>query len=130
MVFGTFQVFLSIRTFKDFRRFNRSQLDYEHLSDDEACGARMARERTANYFPWSGFASGLTAVVGWVMALSIVSEAAFPAVFSVLMNLSVLGVAVSLASLLSRFGRKRLSIPGLIFSLITLTPFVISVFLG
>ncbi|MGD8626828.1 MAG: hypothetical protein PVJ34_19985 [Anaerolineae bacterium] len=127
IIFALFQVYLA---FNIFRRFFHYRREMETYADTEVMSS-PSRQRAARIFPWAGFILGGAALSGVVLlvigmfALAIVSVGEdlpgyFVFVAGLVVDVAILGTAVCLASLLSRYKNKIPAILGLVGSLLVL----------
>jgi len=124
VVMALFQIYLAFRTFKDFRRFKKSEDDLTGADED----LLTASQRAQKSFPWIGSLLGCSSVIGIVVLFFLTIylgavygwESTTPAYFEIAAGLvetfGVLGFAVSLAALISRHKPRALPIIGLIAS--------------
>ncbi|MBM3134576.1 MAG: hypothetical protein FJZ89_04670 [Chloroflexi bacterium] len=130
LFFALIQLFFAFQTFRQFLRFRRTQAEAAILGE-EALGSSLMPERAARVFPWTGCILGALALVGvvafivWVVILFGFMEAAALPDFAdwligLVVNVGVLGLAVSLASLLSGHRYKPLAILGIVASSLVL----------
>ncbi len=128
--FSLLQIYLVIRVFRDYRGFRRVQSEWQGMPhpDDQAAAAPS---RVVRAFPAVGCLLGALALVGvvilFVALLDVVGwlevEEVGPALDFVI-NLAVLGLAVSLAGLLARYRPKVLAVLGIIANSIVLLLYV------
>lgn len=128
--FSLLQIYLVIRVFRDYRGFRRVQSEWQGMPhpDDQAAAAPS---RVVRAFPAVGCLLGALALVGvvilFVALLDVVGwlevEDVGPALEFVI-NLAVLGLAVSLAGLLARYRPKVLAVLGIIANSIVLLLYV------
>jgi len=126
---GALQLYLTYRVFKQFLRFRRAQADYVavHFGADRPTPPVLNRAR--RLFPWAGCllsAFGLTSlVVAFAAAmiaialsssLSAMPEKTLDFLIGLVVNMGVLGLAIGLASLLSRYRRKALAVIAIVTS--------------
>ena len=129
--FAFLQIYFSIRIFMDFRRYRKVENEYHTvIADKEPVSA--STERTPRLFPWLGTAFGCVSLLGFVMVLlvEIIVVLATKTVDTIptyivflerlLVNMAVLGFAIGLASILSRYRPKALGIIGLVAGVLTL----------
>jgi hypothetical protein len=122
IAFAVFQLFLAFRVFQRFFRYRAAQ---ESVAGVLSADSPLVPDRARRIFPWLGGVLGVLAVVGLVgvfasmfvlIALDAMGES--PAWLalgaSLVENVAVLAIAVSLASLLSRYRFKGVAIVGLV----------------
>lgn len=129
---GVVQLFMTYRVFKQFRAFGMIETGYRASIVEGATQERKGRERAGKFFPWLGSVFGCSSILFYVvlflsmlvMVISSEQTPTFPESFgfleSLLVNLGVLGASISLASLLSRYKYKALSIIGLVSGILTI----------
>jgi hypothetical protein len=123
--FALLQGFLSFRTFQRFFHFRKAGSDEENVVKDEW----LRPERTARAFPWISGALGVFSIIGFIIAfivaiiVSVVSNGinttAANIIEGLIVDMGMLGFAIGLASLLSKYPRKGLAITGMTTGLIT-----------
>ncbi|MBI4926157.1 MAG: hypothetical protein HY835_00220 [Anaerolineae bacterium] len=125
MAFSLLQVFLSVRVFMQFRRFNRAyQAGVKAAAGGEA-GAETVEslqpDPYAGFLPWISLALGFFSLLGFgaVFIATILLPEGSPTaqldyLFELMINLGLLGFTAGLGSLLSRHRFKGASIAGLI----------------
>jgi hypothetical protein len=131
--FSLIQIYMAVRVFKNYGLFKQAQTNWEtlHTSDQST----PVPSKAARIFPPAGCVLSVLAVLGvvaLVVAMTVIfgvfEAAEAPAAFSLgiglVVDLGVLGLAVSFAALLSRFRLKVLSILGVIGSSIVLLLFL------
>jgi hypothetical protein len=134
IIFALIQVYMAVRVFQQYFRFRHAQSIHD-TSLDETERLRL-EQRAGTFFPWSGCLLSALAGVGvpGLMVLGIVLESSRPLdenmlglAVGFLIDFAVLGLAFSLASLLSGFRYKLVSILGLVASVLLLAGWVILV---
>ncbi len=131
ILFALFQFLLAFQVFRQFYRFRRSQADYGALLAEGALGTPPVPERAGRVFPWVGCLftalslGSLVAILAWVIILFVSEEVKNPPVFfdfmiPLVVNLGVLGFAVSLAALLSGYRYKILAVLGIVAGILEL----------
>jgi hypothetical protein len=126
VIFGILQVYLAVRVFMNYVRFKRAQADWVAMAG-ESGASRPGTAGIDQAFPVVGCALGALAlfgVVAFFIALVVVfgmleakeAPRAFGFGLELVVDVGVLAFAVSLASLLSRFRLKVLSILGVVGS--------------
>ena len=134
--FAVFQFILSYRVFLKYRMFKQVEDELMDLDQTDQEN-NLVSSRAARMFPWIGAITGVVSLAGLVIVILTVIAFAFvgsvteiPAYFDFLIgmaeNLSVLAIAVGLASILSGYEPKWLAIFAMITGGITV---VIGVFL-
>jgi hypothetical protein len=126
---GLFQIYLAFRVFRQFFRFRQAQKDYVNLVVEGSLVSPPMPDRAVRAFPWIGGLMGIVSVAGFaavfVSAIIVTGlSGGLPDYFSFLeglaVNVGVLGLAVSLASLLSSYRYRLLAVLGIIGSVLTL----------
>jgi hypothetical protein len=120
--FGVFQVYLSystIRQYLQFRRWERAIAAAADAGSDQAAGLPRS---VHHVFPWAGCGLSILAAMGLIAGFvgSVVSTPAEPAwagwVIQLGLDLAVVGLGVSLASLLAGYRWKLVAVLGLVGS--------------
>lgn len=121
--FSLYQFFLTFRVFQDYRLFR--DLDANNGASDQS------PDRAARFFPWIGSLLGCSSIIGFVLVMVIVvivavgseGTSTVPDYFAFLeglaVNFGILGAAIGLASLLSKYRLKPLAIIGLVAGTLT-----------
>jgi hypothetical protein len=132
LIFGVFQVYLAVRVFMQFFRFRKAQSEFNATLDEQE--KTFFQQRGATMFPWTGClfsALGVTGVLGFFVLTIITSsmqeqlgENVLGLVLGLLVDFGVLGLALSLASLLSGFRYKVISWLGLVASALLLLAWI------
>jgi len=124
--FSLVQVFIAFRVFQQYRRFHEIEGKFFKLGTDNANNGLLTKERAAHSFPWIGSILGCSSIIGLgillVLTLLLASANGWTSVApnyyifleGMLANIAVLGFAVSLASLLSKYRPNVPAIVGLI----------------
>jgi len=124
--FALLQLFLAYRVFQQYRRFHSVEGEIQRLVAAEPDQGVPLPGRAARFFPWLGSLLSCSSLLGFVVFFA--SHIIIAALGSdptnapawmefsgnLLMNLGVLGFAAALASLLSRYQPKAISILGLV----------------
>ncbi len=133
--FAAVQVYFSVRVFLAYRRFQKTEIDYL-ASDAVDPAAKKSTLRSARIFPWLGALVGIFSLLGYVVfivaifALAVMVQGTYtlPAyvdfIDATLVNLGVLGFALGLATLLSKYRPRALGIVALVAGLLTLLLFI------
>ncbi len=115
----------------DFRKYRKVENEYSTVMADKEASS-SATERTPRLFPWLGTAFGCSSLLGFVMIIlvEIIIIVATKTLDNIptyliflerlLVNMGVLGFAIGLASLLSKYRPKALGIVGLVAGVLTL----------
>ena len=118
LVFALLQFYVAFRVFQQFFRFRRTEAEYAALQAERDL-ATPPVQRTAQTFPWLGCLLAVVATGGLVLlmlTLIVLGPEEVPAIvdplFEALVDLGVVGFAVSLASLLSGFRNRFLATLG------------------
>jgi hypothetical protein len=129
--FAFFQLYFSVRIFMDFRKYRKVENEYSTVVANKEV-ISSATERTPRLFPWLGTAFGCSSLLGFVMIIlvEIIVILATKTLDNIptyliflerlLVNMGVLGFAMGLASLLSKYRPKALGIVGLVAGVLTL----------
>jgi hypothetical protein len=126
--FAVFQAFLVYRVFKKFISFRQVETN---SGMEEASSSGLTLQRCAGIFPWAAGGLGVFSFLGLiglfigVIALAVLARNhTVPAFLSfiegLVVNCGVLGFAVGLASVLSKFPRKAIAIAGMVTGILTL----------
>jgi hypothetical protein len=125
IIFSLVQLFIAFRVFQQYRRFHETEGKFMKLGNN-ANNDITVKERAAHSFPWIGSILGCSSLIGLglllVLTLILVSASGWTSVapsFYIFMegiveNIAVLGFAISLASLLSKYRPNLPAIIGLI----------------
>jgi len=142
-----FQLFLSILVFTDYRRFRKMELEPLEPLDPlelpiDPIATSGSSNRAARFFPRLGSCLGCSSIIGLIMFFFVIAYNLYSSnysaspptyynfFFELVMSIGVLGFAFGLASLLSKYRRKGLSIVALISGMITTLLMIIFIFLG
>jgi hypothetical protein len=128
IVFAIVQFFLAFRVMQRFFRYRAAQ---ESVAGVLSADSPLVPGRARRIFPWLGGALGVLAVIGLVglfvvmvvlIAIGTIDEvpAGLDLGASLVENVAVLAIAVSLASLLSRYRFKGVAIVGLVGGILVL----------
>lgn len=140
LVFSAVQVFMTVSVFLQFRRFRKVESAALQISDRQ--DLHKPAERAARAFPWIGSLFGCSSILGFVLyflTIFIINAVTGNAgntpgyldiIFSLVIYLGVLGFAVCLAALLSKYRLKGLAIAGLVGSLLTLAAVLVLVLIA
>jgi hypothetical protein len=124
--FSLVQLFIAFRVFQQYRRFRETESKFINLDPDNTNNSSMTKERAAHSFPWIGSFLGCSSMIGLgillVLTLILASANGWKSVVpnyyvfieGMVANIAVLGFAVSLASLLSKY---RPNVPAIIGSI-------------
>jgi hypothetical protein len=130
--FALFQFYLSYRVFRQFGRFREVEKEFQKLSSADTQESPPQPDLATRSFPWIGSLLSCSAIIGFVVIIIIViiisieteGMGTIPEYLGFLegltVNFAVLGFAVGLASLLSKFSPKWLGIIAIIFGTLTL----------
>jgi hypothetical protein len=127
MIFAMLQLYFAVSVFLQFRRFRQMELRLDQTEEDNADVKALTLERSKLFFPWISPIFSCSSMLGivFLFVVGIVIGATHTTwikywAFAVdlMMNLGVLGFAVGLASLLSRYHPKLLAIIGMIVGLL------------
>ncbi len=131
VVFALFQFYLAFRVFQQYRYFRNIEGEYHANITDNPNVEQVQSNRASRFFPWLGSLFGCSSIIGFVFVILIVfviaigseGEADIPEYFGfiegLILNFGILGIAIGLASLLSRYPRKALAIIGLVGGILT-----------
>lgn len=131
-VFALFQMYLSYRVFRQFFTFKKAQAALL------LPGTEPAFTQASRVFPWAGFALGVLAFNGVILAIvgifvAAILKLALINALTLLLDISVhtaiLGVAFAVAALLSGFNHKAFATIGLICGILVVIAQVILVLL-
>jgi hypothetical protein len=124
--FSLYQFFLAFRVFQDYRTFR--EVDAAQTEPGQP-----STDRAARFFPWLAPAFGCSSIIGLVLILMTVivmmvaaegNNISIPESLSFLeglaVNFGVLGAAIGLASVLSRYPHKALGIVGIVAGTLTI----------
>ncbi len=120
LILGLLQIFWAYRLFRQFFAFKKAQAALA-VSDSNS-PITPDSSRAARFFPWSGFILGGLSIIGFgsvfiiifVMALAGITQSSLPGLLeSASVIMAILGIAVSLSSLLSDFQYKVFAAFGL-----------------
>lgn len=130
MIFALLQLYMAFRTFKDFRRFQNTEKELIAISAGIGDELRVGvNRRSAKYFPWIGPSLGCLSIILCVASFTatfflidetLIANRIYPpfylALFGIMEILAVLGFAVSLTSVVSKYEPKFPSAAGLVIS--------------
>jgi hypothetical protein len=119
--FAILQLFLVVRVFQKFISFRQAETNT--IEDIDSSG--LTPKRSATIFPWAAIVLGSVSLLGFVGLLvgvvvaSIMSGKGITSVYlsfleSLVVEMGILGFALGLASVLSRYSKKALAIIGMI----------------
>ncbi len=124
--FAVLQVYIAVQLFRRFSNYRTARSDYEATLTGDNPVNLAGKDRAAGVFPWAGVILGALALANVLLFWGAIFYFAFQgtrvpqsvsSVFAKMMiDLSVLGVAVSLAALLARYRSRAVSIVGLVAS--------------
>lgn len=132
VLFALFQIFLTIRVFRKYRRFRDVEMEVDKINSIYPTPIVSSAGRAARIFPLIGSLLSCSSIVGLILfiflgvVLAIANEGvasipdSFDFIYLAMINFSVLGFSVGLASVLSKFHPKALSIIGLVAGAFTL----------
>jgi len=129
IIFGLLQLYLAFRVFRQFFQFRQAQEAYSDLLAEGILKSSPVSERAARTFPWIGGGVGalsLTVLIALLVSAIIMAAMNYevPGFFNFAENLcvrlGVIGLAMSLASLLSGHRYKFVAAIGLAASILTL----------
>ena len=141
IAFGIYQIYLAVRIFKQYHHFQNIENKYFELSAKDASTPIDTPARAQGFFPWLGSFFGCSSIIGFVLFFVIIAiiagssngEPVYPGYFNIIdgmiMNFGILGIAISLASLLSKYRWKALAIMGLIGGILTISIELIFIYL-
>lgn len=136
MAFALLQVYLAFRTFRQFFLFRKAEGGYAALVAEGVIKDPLAG-RAAKVFPWLGCLLGLISLGGlpaFFIGLILLGYDAIPdaawLLLEVVFDVGVLGLAVSLASLLARYRLKFLAGLGVVTSGLVLLAYLVLYLLG
>ncbi|MBT3241308.1 MAG: hypothetical protein HON98_13585 [Chloroflexi bacterium] len=127
-IFGLYQLFLALQIYRSFKQYNLNEVEY--LEKKEGHWLEDERPGKANkFFPAMGcglsslslflFVGGLVGLIGWMSFVGDVENLNFlDLILDSLLGFGVIGIAVSLASLLSKFRLRWMSLVGLILGVL------------
>ncbi|HLO18357.1 MAG TPA: hypothetical protein VK206_26225 [Anaerolineales bacterium] len=134
VLFALFQLYLSFRVFKQYRRFRDVETTYLKTITDDAVVNKPSPNQAARYFPWTGAIVGCSSIIGlffiflyvaWVVISGRSEDASHIPVplyiafmKDLIVNLGVIGFAVGIASLLSQYRPKALAIIAMVTGVI------------
>ena len=130
VVFSAIQLFLAVGVFRSFIRYRRAESDLAETIETTGIDTSAPQSRADRFFPALGCLFGtlsLSTLVMFFFAVMIFVAAqeetagpssSFALFLGLAIDLAVLGFAINLAALLSRFRQKPLNIFGLIASMI------------
>ncbi len=142
LVFSLLQIYWTYQVFRQFFQYRKIQTDYATLLVEEGSSLPRSADRI---FPWGGCLMGFLAPVGLVLTFvgllfyiagTGAEELSEPIlllgdfIFGLLQTIAILGVGVSLASLLSRFKPTIVNVLGLVGSVLGLGIFFGFMFTG
>jgi hypothetical protein len=129
IIAGLFQIYMAFRVFRQFFRFRRVQEENDgSLIDAGSLESQSIPKRAAVIFPWVGGILGILSLAGFItlfastfvlVVLNVQISNPFVFLLSLSGDLGVLGLAVALSSLLSRYRYKPLAAIGLAASTLT-----------
>jgi hypothetical protein len=132
VVFAVFQIVLAIQVFMKYRKYHKVELAYHDMAPDNATNGTLV-DQAARFFPWTGSILGCSSIIGLGLVIPIVfiigairsdNSSSAPSYFvtmaELFLNLGVLGFAIGLASLLSKYRPKVLAILGLVTGVLTI----------
>ncbi len=134
-IFAMFQVYFTIRIILDYRRYRKVE-EPSPASAIESSTPQQATRRADRYFPWIGSCMGCSSLFGYIVFIFIIilaiivspDSVSFPDYFSIiegiLINIGLLGFAIGLASLLSRYRPMALGVLGLVAGALTLVVYL------
>lgn len=120
LILGLLQIFWAYRLFRQFFAFKKAQAVL--AASDPNSPIAPDSSRAARLFPWSGFILGSLSIIGFgsvfiiifAMAFAGITQSILPGLFeSASVIMAILGIAISLASLLSDFPYKVFAAFGL-----------------
>jgi hypothetical protein len=139
--FALFQLYLAFTVFKQYRRFRQAEIEFIALPSNNSQKSALLAARTSRWFPWVGPVFGCFSMVSVVVSIALaailisINGDTFsnpPFLFSLIVGFielfAVLGIAVSLASLLSGYRPKALPISGLVIGGIMMVLWFLSTF--
>lgn len=130
--FGLVQFYFAYRVFQQYRRFRDIEGEYIQSTSMEVNSDVVKKDRAARFFPWLGSLLSCSSILGlvifFVAIIVIMAQTQDPAsvpnyfnfVGGLVENVGVLGFAISLAALLSKYRPKAAAIVGLVFGALTL----------
>ena len=131
VLFAIYQFYLAFRVFQQYRLFRNIEGEYNAISKDNINPEQLQSNRASRFFPWLGTLFGCSSILGIVLIILIVlvlvagskGQATIPEYFGfiegLIVNFGVLGFAIGLASLLSKYRLKALAIIGLVGGILT-----------
>ncbi|MCB8923186.1 MAG: hypothetical protein H6662_16485 [Ardenticatenaceae bacterium] len=129
IVFSLIQAFFSFQNFRQYFLFRSPPLVSSNMGSPE--NRLFLKDKAAKPFPWLSFLFGSISLVGFVLIVvaiflyvGVTESSELPSYFGfiegMMIDFAVIGFSAGLASLLSRYPRKIVSIIGLITGIITL----------
>lgn len=128
--FAILQFYLAFQVFRQFFTFNQAQQSIAALPSEPWLPPTPKARAADQVFPWTGCLLGVSSILGvlgfvaWIFGLAFTGRSIteMPSgmldfIGGMIVNLGVLGLAISLASLLARFRYRALAVIGLISSL-------------
>jgi len=141
VVLAFFQMFLAFSVFRKYRRFRDVEGNYAKLATEGITPEPLSTERAARFFPWLGALLSCSSLLGLVLVfviaivLAVVNEdaASIPEylyfIEGLVVDFGVLGFAIGLASLLSRYRLKGLAITAIVAGVLTVAIELVFLFL-
>ncbi len=133
--FAAVQIYFSVRVFMAYRRYRKTEIDYL-ASEAVEPAAKKSTQRAARIFPWLGALVGVFSLGGYVVfiialfALAIMVEGTLTLpgyvdfIDATLVNLGVLGLALGLATLWSKYRPRAVGIVAVVSGALTLLIFL------
>ena len=131
MIFAFVQIYFAVTIFMAYRKYHKVEKEYlTEISQNNSDS--ISPDRSSRIFPWIGSAFGCLSLLGFVMVflaeilIAILNQSVetIPNFMGFLerlfVNMGVLGLAIGLASLLSRYRPKALGIVALVAGVLTL----------
>lgn len=126
--FAILQGFLVFRVFQKFTAFRRAEANF---TEQEAASYGLIPQRSASIFPWTAGILGVSSLLGLigifgaavafvVIAKSQIIPSSMIFLEGLIVNFGVLGLAIGLASLLSKHPRKGVAITGIATGILTM----------
>ena len=132
VAFGLYQFFLAYQVFQKYHIFRDAEENMATLENADGAAKQTPVSAASRFFPWLAPAFGCVSTIGLMILVVIVfvtviaseGQATIPDyagfIEGLIVNFGVLGIAVGLASLLSKYGKKGLAIAGLIGGVLTI----------
>jgi len=132
ILFALLQFYLAYRVFRQYQRFHSVEVELNADTTDFTAEARSDSKRASRLFPWLGSIFGCSSIIAYVLiTLAIIviviesdGKGIIPDYFGFIENLQlnfgVLGAAIGVASLLSKYRLKGLAILGIVGGIITI----------